>query len=344
MRNRTIFLTIAILIISLSLNSHEEKKVDIPGRITMFKAYKGYLYFLNESEGNLWRFDQNIKYLNKIGKRGEGPMEIPYLSGFNFLENKIYIFSQNKFLVFGLDGTLLNEMKIPPHNASYLFLKNGNFIEKTRDFSYEKGKTIIQKIRFLDKDFNQIIEVLNEKMQVSPGYQFEAIEPFISVQYSDKTNLVYISNPTRDFLIRIFDENGNLVSEISKKCEREKVTKEFINMFSQTVIKDPRISSKEMADAILKQIHFVKYFPAFHSFYLDEEGNVYVRTFKRKKQKTLFEKYSSKGNFLKEYWLEDKNINIVDSHLFISFSNGNYYYLYENERGEYILYCEKLQF
>lgn len=322
--------------------SYEENVINIVGKVSMLKAYKNCLYFLNESECSIWRFDQNLKFLNKIGKKGEGPDEIPFLSNFNFLEDKIYMFSRNRLLIFGLDGTLLNGVKFPDRNASILLLKNGNFMEKTRGFSYERGKTIIQKIRFLDKDFNQIIEILNERIEITPGYQFEAIDPYINVRYSDKNGLVYISNPVRDFLIMIFDENGKQVCKILKNYKRTKVTKEYKEKFSEIIIHDPHITSKEMADAFLKQLHFSKYFSPFHSFYLDDEGNVYVRTYKRKNNKTIFEKYSPKGIFIREYLLEDKYINIVDCHLFISFSVGNYYYLYENEKGDYILYRKRL--
>ncbi len=326
----------------LSYSHYQEKIINIDGKVTTLKAYKNCLYFLNESECNIWRFDQNLNFLNKIGKKGEGPGEIPYLSNFNFLEDKIYTFSKGRLLIFSLDGSLLEEVKFPIFNSSLLILKNGNFVEKTRDFSFERGKERIQKIRFLDKDFNLITEVLNEHIKVTPGYEFEAIEPYIQAKYSERNGLIYISNPVKDYLIMIFDENGKQVGKILKNYKRTKVSEEYKEKFSETLIKDPRITSKEMADAFLKALHFPKYFPPFHSFYLDDEGNVYVRTYNRKKDKTVFEKYSPKGIFIREYLLEDKYINIVDCHLFISFSSGHYYYLYENEKGNYVLHSERL--
>lgn len=341
MKNKILFFYFIITIFPFLLFSNEEK-VNIVGRVSMLKAYKNYLYFLNESECNIWRFDQNLKFLNKIGKKGEGPGEITFLSNFNFLEDKIYTFSRGKLLIFGLDGTLLNEAKFPVRNSSIILLRKGNMVEKIRDFSYERGKTTIQKIRFLDKDFNQIVEVLSEHTEISPGYEFEAIDPYIYAKYSDKNGLVYISNPARDFLIMIFDENGKLVGKISKNYEKVRVAKDFRERFLETLIEDPHVPSKEMAKALLKKLHFPKYFPPFHSFYLDEEGYLYVRTYKRKNKKTIFEKYSPSGSFIKEYALTDEHINIVDCQNFISISEGNYYYLYENENGEYILHREKL--
>lgn len=320
----------------------EEKNLKIPGRILSFTGYRGELYFLNESEGNIWRLDQNLMLGNKIGKKGEGPGEIPYLSNFNFLDGKIYLFSRGRLLEFRLDGGLISERKFPCKDFC-LFLRNGNVVERERNFSRERGKKIIEKVSFLDKNANELVEVLKEELQITPGYEFEAIEPRADLKYSEKNGFVYISNPVREFLIMIYDENGKQIGKITRNYKKIKVGKEFIEKFSQTVIQDPRITSKEMAKEILKQIHFPKYFPPFHRFYLDDEGNVFVRTFKRKFNKAVFEKYSPRGNFLREYYLEDRNINIVDAHLFISFTGGKYYYLYENEKGDYILHCEKLK-
>ncbi len=172
MKKGLLFLIVITTIFHLLLFSYshyQEKIINIDGKVTMLKAYKNCLYFLNESECSIWRFDQNLNFLNKIGKKGEGPGEISYLSNFNFLEDKIYTFSKGRLLIFSLDGSLLKEVKFPIFNSSILILKSGNFVERARDFSFERGKEIIQKIRFLDKDFNLIIEVLNEHIKVTPG-------------------------------------------------------------------------------------------------------------------------------------------------------------------------------
>jgi hypothetical protein len=343
MKRKFFLLIFSIAFFPFFLFSQEEKIVNIAGRVSMFKAYKNCFYFLNESEGNIWRFDQNLNFLNKIGKRGEGPGEIASLSNFNFLEDKIYTISRDHILFFSLDGTLLNEVKIPPLEGSILLLKNGNFLEEVRDFSYERGKVIIQKIRFLDKNFKKIREVLDERLKITPGFVFEAIEPFIRADYSEKKGHVYVSNPSKDFLLMIFDENGNEIGKIFKEYKKIKVKEEYKEKFLETIIQDPHVTSKEMAEAIRRQTHFPEYFPPYQCFFLDDEGNIYIRTYERKGEKTKFEKYSSDGVFIRDYYLEDRRINIVDSHLFISFEGDNYYYLYEDEKGNYIMHRRKIR-
>jgi len=62
---------------------------------------------------------------------------------------------------------------------------------------------------------------------------------------------------------------------------------------------------------------------------------------KRDKDKVIFDKYSSKGKYLGEIKLTDKNIDIVNMKNFTAFYNG-YYYAYVNNEGKYILHKEKL--
>lgn len=342
------FLLFVIINMAISMLAAEERVININGKISGVKIYKNFLYFLNQTENNIWRFDENLNLINKIGQQGQGPGEISRLSDFNFVEDKIYTFSSgNRLLEFDLKGNLLGESKWPEVNGSILLLKNGKAVGKSREFSYDRGKAIVYKITFIDEKLNNLNEVLGERLIIPPEYEIEAVEPYIEVKYSEKAGLVFVSNPRRDFLILILDENGRQVGQIFKKnYGRVKSTQAFKDRFLEAMLNSPDkppTMNTDMIKAFFKTLHFPKYLPAFESFYLDNDGNVYVRTFKKKGQKTLYEKYTPKGNFIKEYLLDDRLVDMLNASRSIVFSQNTFYYLYENEKGEYVIHIERLE-
>jgi len=97
-----------------------------------------------------------------------------------------------------------------------------------------------------------------------------------------------------------------------------------------------------MIKSFFKTLYFPKYLPALTAFILDDSSNVYIRTFEKRGPKTLYEKYSAYGTFIKRYFLDDRNVDLLDTHRDIAFSEDKFYYLYENEKGEYIIHTESI--
>jgi hypothetical protein len=347
LKGKLFILIFALIFITVSIVPAEETVLNVNGRISRIKVYKDCLYVLNATENNIWRFGENLSLINKIGQQGLGPGEISRLSDFNFIEDKIYTFSSDsRLLVFDLQGNLLNESKLPDLNGSILLLKNGKVARRTRDFSYDRWKSIVYTVSFLDEKHNQFKKVLAEQLIIPPEYELEAVEPYIRVKYSEKAGRVFVSNPVHDYLIMIFDENGGQAGKIFKKdYDRVKASKAFQDRFLEALLNSPDkppMMNADMIRAFFKTLHFPKYLPPFESFYLDDDGNVHVRTFKKKGQKTVFEKYSPGGRLIKEHLLDDRFVNMLDADLYIAFSESRFYYLYEDQKGEYILHSEKL--
>jgi len=348
MKARHFLLTFMIINTAVFILHAEEKVININGKISSIKVYKNFLYILNQTENNIWRFDESLNLVSKIGQQGQGPGEISRLSDFNFVEDKIYTFSSgNRLLVFDLKGNLLSESKFHDVNGSILLLKNGKAVRKSREYSYDKGKAIVYTISFLDAKFNNLGTFLNERLIIPPKFEWEAVEPYIEVKYSEKAGLIFVSNPIRDYLIMVFDENGHQVGQIFKKnYGRVKADQSFKDRFLEAMLNSPDkppTMNPDMIQALFKTLHFSKYLPAFESFYLDDEGNAYIRTFKKKGQNALYEKYTPRGKFIKEYLLDDRLVDILATARYIAFSATRFYYLYENEKGEYVLHIEKLE-
>lgn len=343
-----ILMTVVFNLILIKSCISQEKKVDIDGRVSMYKAYKGFHYFLNESDNSIWRFDNNLKLINKIGKNGQGPGEFTSLSRFSFLQDKIYLYGNGKISIFDLNGELLQEIKSPFATVK-CFLKNENAICKDREFNRSKsGKlSISQSIQYCDSNLKKISELVKVNIEITPGYRFEALEPYIDAEYSETKNLIYVSYPLKDLTILVFDEKGKKIGKIYKKYKPIKVNNDFKKEFLNTILQAPGVpglKDKRIAEEVIKRTHFPKFFPPLHSFYIDENGDVFVKTFQRVKGKAIFEKYGMNVKFLRQYELPEDHIDIVDAKNFTAFSYGYYYYLYIDEEGNYILHKEKLSY
>lgn len=146
----------------------------------------------------------------------------------------------------------------------------------------------------------------------------------------------------KDLLILIFYENGKKSGEIYKPyIEKIKVDDNFKWEFLNTILQDPRVKGKRIVEEVRRTTHFPKFFPPLHSFYIDEHGDIFIKTFQEIKGKVLFYKYGSNGKYLCSYKLTDYHIDIADAKNFTAFSLGHYY-LYIDEEGNYILHKEKL--
>jgi len=324
----------------------DETKIDISGKISGIKLYKNHLYVLNQTDNNIWKYDEKLNLVCKIGRQGQGPGEIARLSGVGFLENKIYTFAHNSLLIFDTEGNLLTESRISGLNGSIILLKNGKIVEQKRDYSYDGGKAIIYRIGFFDKELTNFTQLLEEKIIIPSGYELMAIEPRIDARYSEVARRVFISNPSREYVITIHDEDGHLLGKIYKKNYKKiRADASFKENFLEALMKSPDkppTMNADMIKAFFKTLYFPKYLPAFDCFYVDDSSNVYIRTFEKKGLKTLYGKYSPYGTFIKQYFLDDRNVDMLDTDRDIAFSENKFYYIYENEKGEYIIHTELL--
>jgi len=340
-----------VLILSGSTGFAKDKIIDITGRIKIYKIYKENHYFLNPIENCIMRYDKDLKFKSKINKKGEGPGEFPVGFKFSFIRNKICLSSSIKTVLYDLNGKIISEKRNSLETGIDYVLKGGNKIIHVRKFTREKNrnrKAILHKIKLFNKNNKIISDLLDTEFIYTPGYEFEAIEPYIDVKYCEKANLIYVSDVSKGYIINIFNGKGKKITKIENhEKERIKVNKLYKKKFLQVLLNGPNTpprvkNNKTLKNQFKSMLHFPEYFPPFHSFYLDERGNVFIKTFKRDKDKVIFDKYSNKGKYLGKVKLTDKNIDIVNMENFTAFYNGYYYYVYVNNEGKYILHKEKL--
>lgn len=97
----------------------------------------GYIFLLDEySQQALFRFDQKGKFLNRYGRRGQGPGEYQTIRGFDFdSKGNVYLLTIYKIIKYKESGEFLREKKIDILSGGIKIIRDELFIGVIRDRS-----------------------------------------------------------------------------------------------------------------------------------------------------------------------------------------------------------------
>lgn len=344
---KRIYLIIGLVIFfctsSVLLNCEKPKYniINIDGKIIKFKIYKEYFYFLDGSTNSIHRFNNNFKLINKIGSIGKGPGEATRYSRITFVKDIIQLESYGKISLFKLDGTFIKDIK---SQKVSIILNNDNILfQKTSFVNNKNMKAKLYQIVLFNSNFKRILMMEKKLVPVKSGYQFNAFLTPVNMLYNSMQKKIYVSYPLGEKIVSIYNEKGERLGSIMNIKNNIIVSDEFKKEFFSDILSDPRFkNNSSMADFMHKATYFPKYFPQFQGVFVDDKGYIYIKTYKRKGGKVFVNKYNQIGKFIKKYLLPDKGISISNANNFTAFTNTHYYYLYENQDGDYIMYSEKL--
>lgn len=321
-------------------------KLDIDGYISLQKVYKGNYYFMDKKNNIVYQYSKSSKLLNTFGKSGEGPGELRRISGFDFTDGQIYMQSESKIVFFSLNKrNLLKEIK--KVRPSYFFvLNNGKLLEIVREYNVDNKPDLMADSLYLcSSGFKRLKLLLKDSEMNKPGMFFRDFINTMEIKYSSEKGEIIVSQRKKGFLFHVFNDDGDLIFKIKKnETKRLRVSEKFKNDFKEELLSDPRMRSNlEMAKQLMKKIKFSEYFPTFHSFYLDEKGDIFIRTYQRKRELLLYEKYSPEGKFIRNFWIEDENSDVFETRNYISFYKNQFIYLKESPDGDYILVKQSIK-
>jgi 6-bladed beta-propeller len=224
------------------------------------------------------------RLLMRIGKRGQGPGEFTLGPGrLTVFSDRLVIEDFHKIKFFTLDGEYSSEIREPSFVGPYPFLPVGkNFVgfpmERRDDGSLSPAAGCIY-----DKDLKPKKRFFGEFPMGPPPPPPPGSPPpatktdtLLIRDYTDYVvfgGKIYVADSRKGLSIAVFDENGDVVSEIRHTAEKVKVPKSFLD----AVIKE-RKASKYWDSIYAHQNPVVPdYFPDFVGFKIDG-GRIYVVT------------------------------------------------------------------
>ncbi len=269
---------------------------------------------------------EDFQLKNKIGKEGEGPQEFKGYALLNVQPQVLLINSMGKLSFFDKDGTFIKEISSYPENYNMKPLGE-NFVGFGFRVITKKGDGINYKtINLYDSHLKKIKEIFKHELDWQQGKGTRILHlTFVYHTYRDK---LYVAGKN-DFVIDVFDKDGNHMFAISQDYQKKKFTKEDKDRILDSVKKT---RSPEDFERFKHSTRFPEVFPAIQNFYIDNE-KIYVKTHKTENHRAEFFIFDIQGKLQKTTMLP-----LVDRLPATNFpdviKNNKLYQLVENQDTE----------
>ena len=303
-------------IVREGMGSAGEFDVDGEGNIYIvaFKNAKNFVY----------RFDQKGELLNSFGRYGQGPGELewPFLNKV-FEDGRIALTDlMIKYKVLNKEGHLVQEIR-PRFRISYVFpLENGKFIvERPRyDEMTSRDGLVPYTVSLCYSNFKKIKEL--DRHQWPPNN--ERLVPVFMWRVS--AGHIYIANEERGYEILDYDLEGNLRRKIRKAYRPVVVTEE---------IKKDRFDFRYEQSGISHNRYFPNPLPPLSSFFVDDEGRLFVMTYEAGNSpgEYMYDLFNENGVFIGRKSLNMGSSQFISKIQYAKIRKGFLYYYREKENG-----------
>ena len=289
-----------------------------------------YVAGYENTEGMIFKFDREGKFVRSFGPKGRGPGE---LQGRNYVSLYLTVDRSgniavsdfgNKLVVFGRDGELIEESRIDSGTVSMAPLANGNYLAYISVMD-GRGEFLNQNpLSLLDSRFAEIAE-LDKQMIPNPIIGKRLKGSYHVLSWSVSGDRIFSGFQERGYEIFAYDLDGKLLRKIKKEFEPVPVSEDYKTEFMEQF-------SAPIFDDIRSKIYFEDAMPPFHGFFSDDEGRLFVMT---------YEKGITPGEFIYDIFNPDgictgrKSLKVHhdESGVYAKMTNGRFYCLNEKESG-----------
>jgi len=270
---------------------------------------------------------KNYRPLLQFGRPGEGPGEFTDILSAQVYPEFIVISTPIRLSFFSHQGKILKEIKnttlFPMRKlVNNLIIKryNGDRISyEILNEKLEKKKTLYSTVQ---KDFPRdsrtnklIVDLLAHRNHVA-----------ITRKY------IVIGDSQQGFHFMVFDHDGRLLREISRKLNPRRVTAEDKNFIMGAYIADRKALNIWERDKVLKNFVFSNYFPEFIGFFVQYD-KLYVFSYPMSNGKQEVTILDIKGQRFKKKVIHFIGIDYFYSKRYFVY-RGVLYYLFDNDETE----------
>lgn len=287
---------------------------------------RGNIYVLNARPGEyfIFAFDGKGHFLKRFGKIGQGPGELQWTLSiaFDSQDNVIVTDSDiRKNVVFDPQGNLIREMAFPKdvyalylidndRNSVYWRKYTGPDADHFDDYFGLSGPGL-EEVRLLDS-----CQWPNPAKRGIRGNRLNRV-----FNWKASEDSIYVGNEDRGYEFLVFDWSGNLLRKIRKDHKPVEV----------------RMSEEDKKKIIAERpglkVVFPEYWPAFGSFFVDDDNRLYVQTYETGdgRRQYTYDIFNNQGIFVSRKSLPIRPAMDIEGDAVLK--NGRLYCLEEKELG-----------
>jgi hypothetical protein len=310
-------------LVQYGMRSMGEFVVDDEGNI--------YVVGYKNERNHFFKLDASGEFVLSFGARGQGPGELEMPLRPTAYEDRIYVTVRKiKLVVYGTDGTFIEERRLPFGVDTAEPLPNGGFLLYGFDANASRGSdwspyTLV----ITDSDFNEIKRLDTYKSYYGGG----KYPPFFMWRIT-KDRIIVI-NEERNYEIRVFDFSGNLVRRIRKA---------FLPQDADSVVREG-ILGPQHSDPSLYKDYIPSPLPCMKFFIADEEGRLFVMTYERGQDEKsfIYDVFDANGDLIGHMDLDlEWTGRYVGPQIFVM-KNGLFYRYDTDDEGYKILKIDKIR-
>ena len=256
---------------SIDLSREDISKVGLADSTEFDIDSEGNIYFVNSrsKENCIYKFDPDGNFITSFGRRGQGPGEIQSIREFEIDSQDNIIVSDRrnrKLIMFHKDGTLTRETRFAQDVAWMFPLENGKFLAEKRLIDSKQDYFLLIYSLF-SPELEEVKRVDTNRFPnpLIKGRRGVVSDPVFIWKISNGN--IYVGNEDRGYEILKYDLEGNLLTKVRKEYRPVKIPEEL------------REKERELYESMNTKVFIPKYWPPYHSFFADDEGRLFVKTF-----------------------------------------------------------------
>jgi hypothetical protein len=272
-------------------------------QVSMFVVDReGGVFALDIKEQKIKVYDKNGKFLRLIGKPGQGPGELGMASGVQLMADGTLVVedaTNRRLALFKPSGEFIKNISMSGMLGlvNVLLDAQGNAVGREMGLAEGNAKMFFE-IKKFDSNLKPLFTLDKIEFPVpipGSGAKMNILEMMSIYQFDPSGNIYYGRNA--DYEIKVYSPEGKHFRTIQKEYDRAKVTQADIDEMLE------RIPSVAGGVNIKDMFSFPEYFPPYQSFFLDDQGRLYVRTFTKGKGKGeyVIDVFDPEGTFIAQF-------------------------------------------
>lgn len=290
-----------------------------------------YIVAFRNEENYIYRFDSSGRLLGSFGRRGQGPGELqwPFLTGITSTGQIALADFMYKFIVYDLNGKVLQETRLRRPAQHIDPLRNGNYLIYGPRLDLKMSSAYVDALALCDSEFAELKILDRFEYTMDNTHQV----PYFMWRVSG--DRIFIVNQTRGYEIWVYDFDGNLLRKIRKEYRPIRVTDE---------IKDAILGPDYRRSAIPQDKYFLDPLPPLNQFFADDEGRIFVMTYETGQNagEYIWDIFNPDGVFVGRKALNIFWAGLYRGPRYTFVKNGNLYCHQEKETGFHDLVVYKM--